>query len=122
VKNTKDFLKKYFQWFRPIYHGVYFFFIVLEILACYYYFKKGYYETGYYYLDYFIKWCKAIDWCEVSKEIASFNSMMGMQAVCTAIIIFLYTKYSEGAQGIRSEYFIEYKMGKKQFQSIGSLL
>lgn len=84
-------------------------FIVLEVWTCKYYYCDSYNS----YLSEFIKWCKTIEWSKISEEIASFNSMIGMQAVCTAIIIFLYSKYNEGAQGIRNEYLIEYKMGKK---------
>ena len=83
--------------------------MVLEVWTCKYYYCDSYNS----YLSEFIKWCKTIEWSKISEEIASFNSMIGMQAVCTAIIIFLYSKYNEGAQGIRNEYLIEYKMGKK---------
>lgn len=104
MKNSKFFLKRYFGFIRPIYHGVYFLFVVLESCACWFYFNKN---------DDFIEWCNSIGCCGISEQIATFSSMMGMQAICTAIIIFLYSKYNEGAQGIRSEYFIEFKMGKK---------
>lgn len=59
------------------------------------------------------KFLHKINWCAISKELASFSSMIGLQAVCTAVIIFLYSKYSDGIHGIPSEYLIEQKIGKK---------
>lgn len=113
MNKLKDFLKKQLSLFRPIYHGIYLLFIGLEIFVCIYYYKENPYNGCNEYLSAFIEWCKTIEWNEISREIASFNSMIGMQAICTAIIIFLYSRYNEGTQGIRSEYLIEYKMGKK---------
>lgn len=126
------------KWFRPVYHGIYIFFIILEVTVFCYYFLlndccniitilvKKYNEFRQY--SYILKlppikdtfkfstilnFSKICNIQNIIQEFTSFSSMLGMQAICTAIIIFLYSKYSEGSHGIPSDFLIEHLLGKR---------
>lgn len=104
-----------------IYHVIYFLFILFEIVICFYYlFLKDLYRIFIFSIDEnsnfilkFLRFFYNFSWCNISNNLASFSSMIGMQAICSAIIIFLYSKYSEGSHGIPTEFLIECKIGKK---------